>query len=115
MLRTCGVTGQEFNGGQGHDLASLITLAALTPPVDRSDLVRLSQAYLRTRYAPFPPRGLSNVPSSSYGSDDAEWAFQIATAMVDWGRSTSQVEMSLGGEGVEMNGGSDQRMVDIGE
>ena len=57
MLRTCGVTGDEFRGSNGHSLRSLMQQTGLTSPVAHDALDRLSKAYLASRYAAFPPRG----------------------------------------------------------
>ena len=104
MLRTCGVTGEEFRGADGHDLLSLMTQTQLTPPVAREQLQQLSRAYLDTRYSPFPPRGLTIVPLTQYTSQHAEEGLEIATALVEWGRSTESIETSLGAAAVPTNG-----------
>ena len=95
MLRTCGVTGDEFRGGEGHSLTSLLQRTGLTSPVATEELQRLSTAYLATRYAPFPPPAAPSVPYAAYTSHDAEDGVAVASIMVEWGRNTEQVEPSL--------------------
>ena len=95
MLRTCGVTGDEFRGSNGHSLRSLMQQTGLTSPVAHDALDRLSKAYLASRYAAFPPRGTPSTPFSAYSSHDADEALVSASALVEWGRSTEQVEPSL--------------------
>jgi HEPN domain-containing protein len=95
MLRTCGVTGDEFRGAAGHSLRALMEQTGLRSPVPIGELERLSKAYLRTRYAPFPPQGVPTAPFANYSASEAAEAVTCAAALVDWGRSTEQVEPSL--------------------
>ena len=88
MLRTCGVTGDEFNGAKGHSLRALMEQTGLRSPVASSELDQLSKAYLQTRYAPFPPQGALTAPFSNYGADEAKEAVACATSLVEWGSST---------------------------
>jgi HEPN domain-containing protein len=95
MLRTCGVTGDEFRGTGGHALDSLLRMTGLVSPVQPDELALLSQAYLGARYPPFPPRGAPTVPLAMYGAVDAENALEVAKKLIEWGRCTAQVEASL--------------------
>ena len=99
MLRTCGVTGDEFGGMAGHALDSLLDsllrMNGLVSPVQPYELALLSKAYLGTRYPPFPPRGAPTVPLAMYGAVDAEKALEVAEKLIEWGRCTAQVEASL--------------------
>jgi HEPN domain-containing protein len=87
MLRTCGVTGDEFRGSNGHSLRSLMQQTGLTSPVAHDALDRLSKAYLASRYAAFPPRGTPSTPFSAYSSHDADEALASASALVESGWS----------------------------
>ena len=95
MLRTCGVTGDEFRGAQGHSLRALMERTGLPSLVAMDELDRLSRAYLATRYAPFPPQRVLSTPFAAYTSHDAEGALSLASTLVEWGRRTEQVEQSL--------------------
>jgi len=93
LLRTCGVTGEEFHGAQGHDLASL--MAHLDSPLPVAELQRLSRAYLGTRYPAFPPQAAPTLPSAAFSSSDAHEALDQATRLLEWARGRAQVESSL--------------------
>ena len=49
MLRTCGVTGDEFRGAAGHSLRALMEQTGLRSPVPIGELERLSKAPVRNR------------------------------------------------------------------
>ena len=89
------MTVDEFRGAAGHALCALMEQTGLRSPVPSAELERLSKAYLHTRYAPFPPKGVPTAPFTNYSAGEAAEALTCAAALVEWGRSTEQVEPSL--------------------
>ena len=94
-LRTCGVTGDEFRGPEGHDLASLMAYFESDSPLSVAELQRLSRAYLGTRYSAFPPQAAPTLPSAAFSASDAEEALDQAARLLEWARGRKQVESSL--------------------
>lgn len=93
MLRTCGLTSEEFHGRTAHDIADfamrLQEAKAITEeqkrdqqvPATQKDLAWLKQAYLKARY---PNASAAKVPSKGYTREDAQQAIQIATHVLRW-------------------------------
>lgn len=76
MLRTCGITVDEMKGKGAHDLVALMDSVldgakSEAWPVRRDQLFRLSDAYLRSRYPPFPSTSDYSLPSSKFSSNNA--------------------------------------------
>jgi len=97
LLRTSGVSGDEFSGSAGHDLVGLMGRhqGNLHTPVSNAVLQRLSCAYLDTRYPAFPPQQAPTLPSAAFSVSDAREALDVASSLLEWGRGPSQVDVAL--------------------
>jgi polyhydroxyalkanoate synthesis regulator phasin len=59
------------------------------PDVSQQRLKRLSDAFDATRYVAFPPPGgLQDPPSSSFGTAQADEAYDMALLLVEWAKVT---------------------------
>eukprot|EP00438_Fugacium_kawagutii_P023355 Skav218618 [mRNA] locus=scaffold3208:132869:133780:- [translate_table: standard] len=98
MLRTCGLTKDEFIGKDCHDIATFHQRlkhadAATQPqrrdqeelPGDASVMQWLKNAYIATRY-PNATHISGSAPAETYTRDDAEKAKTIAEEMVRWAK-----------------------------
>jgi len=92
LLRTCGVTGEEFRGTTGHNLASLMDQLGGDAPLSAAKLQRLSKAYLGTRYPVFPPTAAPTLPSAAFSAVDAQEALEQASRLLEWARTSTLVQ-----------------------
>ena len=105
MLRTCGLTQEEFLGKDAHDLASFYhRLKDANPetqpqrraqaelPGSSMDMVWLKQAYLAARY---PNASHGQLPSSMYHAQDAERAARLAREVVQWARVSEDLPVPI--------------------
>ena len=98
MLRTCGLTTEEFTGQEGHDLEALhLRLKGADPetepqklaqdqlPGTTPDMAWLKKAYLATRYPNV--LGAGQIPALAYCPSDAERACHLAQQVVPWAKT----------------------------
>ena len=90
LLKTCGLTGSEYSGKKAHDLVALVgQLTSQVPDVSQQRLKRLSDAFNGTRYVAFPPTGGSQTPpASTFGTAEADEAYNTALLLVEWAKAT---------------------------
>jgi HEPN domain-containing protein len=108
MLRTCGITPEEMKGHGAHNIKELLLqIQAWHPtdpcPVTKEQIQKLSDAYIRARYAPFPPVGSQHLPSELYGEVDAKAACDSVVALLNWGRRIYTLPVPRKGKHPQMN------------
>jgi len=92
LLKTSGLKKSEYSGSKAHDLVALMAqIKEPRPDVMRQRLQRLADAFEATRYATFPPSGVSTLPAKAFGVEGADEMYGLASYLIDWARSALPV------------------------
>jgi HEPN domain-containing protein len=80
LLKTCGISQDEYRGEGAHDLVALYSQISANnrPDISQQKLKRLANSFDSTRYVAFPPSGGPVLPSASYAIPDADEAYNTA-------------------------------------